>query len=170
MTNRRVRLAAMASILAGATIIGGSAWAAPLAPGALRTATDNLSVVQTVQFVWLGRNYCWYDDGWKGPGWYWCGQNTVAGIGWGGGYGWHNWRGGHPGGRPGYGRPGGGRPGGHPHVGRPGGRPAVARPAVGRPGGGRPGGGHAGGGRPGGGGHGGGGHGGGGHGGGGRHK
>jgi hypothetical protein len=98
-------------------------------------------------FYYGGRSYCWYDNGWRGPGWYWCGYALRVGYGWGGGAGWrgHYWRGGGyghggHGGRPAViGRPhGGGRPhvGGHPHGG---GRPL---------GGGRPhgGGGHGGGG------------------------
>jgi len=52
--------------------------------------------IDTVQYIYGGHNYCWYDDGWNGPGWYWCGQYLTSGIGWGGGYGWHHWHGGHP--------------------------------------------------------------------------
>ncbi len=149
-------VAATVSVACG-PIMGASA-APMVASSAICGAADNLNLVERAQFIWLGRNYCWYDDGWNGPGWYWCGQYTVPGIGFGGGYGWHHWRGGHPGGgHPGGGHPGGGHPGGgHPGGGHPGG---------GHPGGGHPGGGHPGGGHPGGG-HGGGGHGGGGHGGG----
>jgi hypothetical protein len=120
--------------------------------------------IEQAQFIFGGRNYCWYDDGWRGPGYYWCGYAFRRGLGWGGGAGWHGWHGGGRGpgaGRPGVGRPGVGRPGvGRPGVGRPNvGRPSVGRPGAGRPGGGRPGGGRPGGGRPGGGHPGGGGHG-----------
>ncbi|MGD0142197.1 MAG: hypothetical protein ABSC92_03480 [Rhizomicrobium sp.] len=45
-----------------------------------------------------GRNYCWYDAGWQGPGYYWCGYAWRGGYGWGGAFGWNGWRGGHPGG------------------------------------------------------------------------
>jgi len=38
-----------------------------------------------VQFVYGGRNYCRYSNGWHGLGWYWCG---YASFGWGGPYGW----------------------------------------------------------------------------------
>jgi hypothetical protein len=92
------------------------------------------SDLEQAQFIYGGRNYCWYDDGWHGPGYYWCGYAFRRGLGWGGGAGWHGWgHGGHGGvvGRP------GGRPGGHPGGGRPGG---------GHPGGGHGGGGHGGGG------------------------
>jgi hypothetical protein len=105
--------------------------------------------VEKAQFFFGGRNYCWYDNGWQGPGFYWCGYAFRTGLGWGGGAGWHGWRrGGGGGGRPGIGRPGNGHGGGG--RGRPGGGHGG--------GGGRPGGGHGGGGRPGGGHGGGGGH------------
>jgi hypothetical protein len=50
------------------------------------------------QYVYGGRNYCWYDGGWKGPGYYWCGYAGRYGLGWGGGWGWNHWSGGHRGG------------------------------------------------------------------------
>jgi hypothetical protein len=73
--------------------------------------------IEKAQFFWGGYNYCWYDDGWSGPGWYWCGYAWNRGFGWGGGYGWHHWSRGGPGGggHPGWGgKPGGwgGKPGG----------------------------------------------------------
>ena len=68
------------------------------APEGLRAAIHSLSLTENVQYLWGGRQYCWYDDGWNGPGWYWCGNYLTSGIGWGGGYGWHGWRGGHRGG------------------------------------------------------------------------
>src|ERR1700761_2746456 len=40
-------------------------------------------VLDTVQYAWGGRNYCWYDGGWRGPGWYWCGYGARYGFGWG---------------------------------------------------------------------------------------
>jgi hypothetical protein len=94
-----VTIAAATACLAGVPIMGASVGAAPIvAPGAIRAAADDLNVVETVQFIWLGHDYCWFDDGWNGPGWYWCDYGGRVGVGWGGGYGWHNWRGGHPGG------------------------------------------------------------------------
>ena len=47
--------------------------------------------IEQAQFVYLGRNYCWYDDGGRGPGFYWCGYAWRRGFGWGGGAGWHGW-------------------------------------------------------------------------------
>jgi hypothetical protein len=78
------------------------------------------SDIEQAQFAFGGRSYCWYDGGWRGPGFYWCGYAWRRGFGWGGGAGWHGWHGGHgrvvvgrPG-RPGGGHPGGGHGGGHP--------------------------------------------------------
>ena len=86
-----VTVAAATVFLAGAPIMGLNA-APMVAPGAIRAAADSLNMVERAQFIWLGRHYCWYDDGWNGPGWYWCGYAFRHGYGWGGGYGW---RGGH---------------------------------------------------------------------------
>ena len=81
----------------------------------------HVAPIENVQFFWGGNNYCWYDDAWNGPGWYWCGYAWNHGFGWGGGFGWHNWSRGGPGGpHPGWGgkpggwggKPGGGKPGG----------------------------------------------------------
>jgi hypothetical protein len=47
--------------------------------------------IEQAQFFFLGHNFCWYDDGWQGPGWYWCNYAWRSGYGWGGGDGWHGW-------------------------------------------------------------------------------
>jgi len=110
------------------TVLGAvaPAQALPVQPGPVLP-----SDVQQAQFVFGGRNYCFYPNGWNGPGFYWCGYAYRRGLGWGGGYGWRGWDHRRP---PHAGRPGGPRP---PFAGRPGGhRP----PHVGRPGGPRPGG------------------------------
>lgn len=109
----RIRLFAAAAALsiafAGASTANAAAF--PIdraAPGAVP------GLVQEAQFVFGGRNYCWYDRGWNGPGFYWCGYAFRRGFGWGGGHGWHGWdRHRHFGGQH---RP---RPHGHrPHSGR----------------------------------------------------
>jgi hypothetical protein len=46
-------------------------------------------------FSFDDEDYCWYDDGWHGPGWYWCGYESSNGYGWGGPYGWNGWGGGY---------------------------------------------------------------------------
>ncbi len=55
-----------------------------------------LSPVEQIQYYsYGGDNYCWYDEGWQGPGWYWCGEEWDNGFGWGGPYGWNGWGGGY---------------------------------------------------------------------------
>jgi hypothetical protein len=84
--------------------------------------------LEKTQFFYGGRNYCWYLNGWRGPGYYWCGFNYRRGFGWGGGVGWNGWGGGWRDGwagngwRPGYRGPG--------YVGV---RPGYARPGYARP-------------------------------------
>jgi hypothetical protein len=116
--------------LVGSAIAAGTA----LAIGALVTATAqampasqlspnavNLNSIEKTQlFIFGGRHYCFYIDGWHGPGWYWCGYRWRHGFGWGGPEGWRGWyrggrrggyyRGGHIGGHMGY---VGGHMGGH---------------------------------------------------------
>ena len=56
----------------------------------LTLAKDN-AAIENVQFVVSGQSYCWYDNGWRGPGWYWCGYAWRSGYGWGGVAGWNGW-------------------------------------------------------------------------------
>ncbi|HEY4075429.1 MAG TPA: hypothetical protein VGM26_00730 [Rhizomicrobium sp.] len=113
---------------------------------------SSVPVANAQLYAWGGRNYCWYYDGWHGPGYYWCGYRLRRGYGWGGGMGWHGWGGGgyrrgfHAGYGGGYHGGGGFHGGGHAGGGFHGGYHG---------GGGFHGGGHAGGGFHGGGGHGG---------------
>lgn len=82
--------------------------------------SDQMLQIEKAQFFFGGRNFCFYPDGWHGPGFYWCGYAWNNGYGWGGGYGWHGWRGGGGGWRGGHGggwRHGGGGFGGHGHGG-----------------------------------------------------
>jgi hypothetical protein len=81
----------------GALALGGVAMGAaqagvPGAADAIAAAAENGAIIEQVQFRWGGYNYCWYDDGWQGPGWYWCGYAYRVGLGWGGPVGWNNWR------------------------------------------------------------------------------
>ena len=78
---RRFAITVVAAIafVVGAPIMGTNVRAAPIV--ALGTI-DNMNMVERVQFIWLGHNYCWYDDGWNGPGWYWCGYAFNSGYGW----------------------------------------------------------------------------------------
>ena len=50
-----------------------------------------IAQVENAQFLFGGQNFCWYDAGWQGPGWYWCGYAERTGLGWGGGEGFHGW-------------------------------------------------------------------------------
>src|SRR5687767_9471371 len=90
------RIAMLAALLAGTALATGRAEAASMpGVGGIIAAIDELSVVDNVQvYVFGGRRYCWYDDGWNGPGWYWCGYRYNRGFGWGGGFGYRGWRGG----------------------------------------------------------------------------
>ena len=51
------------------------------------------------QVAYHSRLYCFYSDGWRGPGWYWCGYAFRRGYGWGGPDGWRGFRHGHGGAR-----------------------------------------------------------------------
>ncbi len=42
-------------------------------------------------YVHEGHRYCFYFNGWHGPGWYRCGFAYRRGFGWGGVYGWNDW-------------------------------------------------------------------------------
>ena len=77
--------------------LAGSASAATFEnPFGAAGASTQLAPIENAQFFLAGRNYCWYDNGWEGPGFYWCGYELRQGMGWGGGEGWNGWqRGGH---------------------------------------------------------------------------
>lgn len=86
-------LAVAAAFGAGA-LMTAPAQAAPVPAGfaqQLDTASIAPALVEKAQFIWGGRNYCFYLDGWRGPGWYWCGYAHRRGYGWGGPRGWHGW-------------------------------------------------------------------------------
>jgi hypothetical protein len=82
------KLASITLALAGAGSL--NAAAAP-ASGASRAA---ISMVEQAQFFWNDQQYCFYEDGWRGPGWYMCGYEWRRGYGWGGGRGSNEGRGG----------------------------------------------------------------------------
>ena len=81
------------SILAAgaALVLGASAHAAIGGAGSTAVRSAPIAPVENVQFIFGGRNYCWYNHGWRGAGWYWCGSNWRRGIGWGGPWGWRGW-------------------------------------------------------------------------------
>ena len=135
-----MRYTSIGLAVAAVITLGAGAQAAPLiAAGGLGAASKAVNLREDAQYVWGGYQYCWYDAGWRGPGWYRCGFDWRRGYGWGGPMGWRGW---HHGDRRFYGERrfdrdfrGSGGPG--PAFGGPpgGGRP-VARP---RSGGGAPG-------------------------------
>jgi hypothetical protein len=73
-----------------------TARAAPALLSGLRDAADSLSLIEKTQFVFDGQEYCWYANGWNGPGWYLCGYDLRQGLGYGGPAGWHDWHPGRP--------------------------------------------------------------------------
>ena len=90
---------AAATSLFAVTAIANSAQAAPQASIVFGVDRDAGPLAVTpAQYVYLGHNYCWYDAGWQGAGFYWCGYAMRRGYGWGGGEGWRGWSRGQGGG------------------------------------------------------------------------
>jgi hypothetical protein len=59
---------------------------------ALKPALDATDMIQkTAVFIVEGYRYCFYFNGWHGPGWYRCGFAWRRNLGWGGEYGWQSW-------------------------------------------------------------------------------
>jgi hypothetical protein len=88
MKNQLIAFIASAAVAGSITIAN----AMPAGPAAqeLRHKSANENILQT-QYNWGGNRYCWYDYGWNGPGFYWCGYAARRGYGWGGPRGWHHW-------------------------------------------------------------------------------
>jgi len=88
-----IKLGMLALLASTALMTARADAASALNSNGIRAAIDDLSMIDSVQvYVIDGRRFCWYDDGWQGPGWYWCGYAWRRGLGWGGGYGFHGWR------------------------------------------------------------------------------
>jgi hypothetical protein len=81
---RLMIIAAAVASLAGSAEIGGSAQAGSLPNAGLGVLANGAFPLEEVQYAWGGRNYCWYGNGWQGPGWYWCGATpgvtALAGV------------------------------------------------------------------------------------------
>lgn len=88
---RKFLLGAAAMMLLGATLAPAGAAPTPLNDGVYRSDNSDAAFLRTAFFIYGSRHYCWYYDGWHGPGFYWCGYAWHRGFGWGGGYGWHGW-------------------------------------------------------------------------------
>jgi hypothetical protein len=83
-------LGTASALLAGVT--SGDVRAAPASTsGGFQSVLGEIGLVENVQYLYGGRRHCWYDDGWHGPGWYWCGYRLRQGLGWGGERGWNGW-------------------------------------------------------------------------------
>ena len=83
-------LFAAALSLASLAIPGAPAQAKPRDP---LTGLVTSPVEDAQYYVHGGRRYCFYPDGWRGPGYYWCGYAWRRGFGWGGPLGWRGWGG-----------------------------------------------------------------------------
>lgn len=58
----------------------------------LKPALDATDTIQKAAvFIIEGNRYCFYFNGWHGPGWYRCGFSWRRNLGWGGEYGWQSW-------------------------------------------------------------------------------
>ena len=85
---RRLTLAVAAGALLVATQANAGSFPVNKLTGAETGLVDQVAVRV---YVHEGRRYCFYFDGWHGPGWYRCGFAWRQGIGWGGVYGWNSW-------------------------------------------------------------------------------
>jgi hypothetical protein len=90
MRSWKIGLATAVAVGVSALIAGGAN--ATIATTGMSAALDRLATVEQVDFRWGGHRHCWYEDGWHGPGWYWCGYHHRHGLGWGGGEGYRGWR------------------------------------------------------------------------------
>src|SRR5262249_21781720 len=85
-------IATAAVLTVGAGWSVGAVQAGPISAQGANAAVQSQSAIEPVLYRRAGRGYCWYDGGWRGPGWYWCGYSFRQGLGWGGPAGWHGWR------------------------------------------------------------------------------
>jgi hypothetical protein len=85
---RRLTLAVAAGALLVATQANAGSFPVNKLTGAETGLVDQVAVRV---YVHEGRRYCFYFDGWHGPGWYRCGFAWRRGLGWGGVYGWNSW-------------------------------------------------------------------------------
>ena len=69
--------------------LGGAGVSSALSAPASGPSSSADSAIEQAQLFWNGEEYCFYRDGWRGPGWYICGYAWRRGYGWGGGSGWH---------------------------------------------------------------------------------
>jgi hypothetical protein len=91
MRGSTVGLIGMSALLG--SLVFAPAFGAPTGQSlGLRAAEDAQSPIQDVQFLWNGLQYCWFDFGWRGPGWYVCDYGPwITGRWWGGPAGFRGW-------------------------------------------------------------------------------
>ena len=96
MSRKSSSAVAIVAIVFLAVANGAHAGVGDHAGGAL-SSLKFVSPVEKAQYYSLddNSNYCWYNNGWQGPGWYLCGDAWLNGFGWGGPYGWNGWGGGN---------------------------------------------------------------------------
>lgn len=80
------------AIAAGAVLVATQANAGTFPVNNLSDAgSDLVDQVAVRVYVHEGHRFCFYFNGWHGPGWYRCGFAFRRGLGWGGVYGWNDW-------------------------------------------------------------------------------
>src|SRR5512141_3365881 len=88
---RRLYYFGAAALALAMSANSGNAMSINLGAG-LKPALDANDLVQkTAVFIVEGNRYCFYFNGWHGPGWYRCGFAWRRNLGWGGEYGWQSW-------------------------------------------------------------------------------
>jgi hypothetical protein len=73
MRSLTLTAAAAAALLSAESVANRASAMMFASPAGIRAVIESLNVTANVQYVYGGRGYCWYDYGWNGPGWYWCG-------------------------------------------------------------------------------------------------
>ena len=97
----KLKCAIMAAGVAVGLAFAGGVTAAPVSPlaatapaavldGGVYNLANPVALEQT-QWIYGGRQYCFYFNGWHGAGYYWCGYQFRRGVGWGGPQGWRGW-------------------------------------------------------------------------------
>jgi len=91
MLHRRAFAATLLALFSLSVVDVAEAAVSNDAGGVLALVKSTAPVENAQYYSFDGDNYCWYDSGWQGPGWYWCGYEWDEGLGWGGPYGWNGW-------------------------------------------------------------------------------
>lgn len=88
---RKLLFVGAAAVALAMSPSGGHAMSINIGAG-LKPALDASDMIQKAAvFIIEGHRYCFYFNGWHGPGWYRCGFAWRRNLGWGGEYGWQSW-------------------------------------------------------------------------------